>query len=361
MLLMNDNQGNMNDSTDFSPIPVTILTGFLGAGKTTLLNYLLENSANERIAIIENEFASENIDGALIKKTATTEVIELANGCVCCTIKGAFFESLLALHQQSLLARRHGKAGFDRLIVETTGLADPSPIIQSFFINTELHETFMLDGVIVLVDAQHTLTHLKQYPVCASQIGFADKIIVSKQDLIDDVALEALLAQLFRINQKAPIVFAVQGAIESSEWLNLHAFHLNDESPVAEQPVRFRLRPDVSPNGRLIQTNLQDIQSYDQSINSHVIKTIHPLDLDKIGEWMEKLIENFGHDLLRYKGILFIEGESRKLIVQGIHKVVGFDYGDDWGDMQKESILVLIGRNLKIDDIENDFNQCIIK
>ncbi len=356
---MNYNQTEMIDSTEFSPIPVTILTGFLGAGKTTLLNYLLQNSANERIAIIENEFASESIDGALIKKTATTEVIELANGCVCCTIKGVFFESLLALHQQSLQARCNGEAGFDRLIVETTGLADPSPIIQSFFVNTELHETFMLDGVIVLVDAQHTLAHLKQHPVCASQIGFADKIIVSKQDLVDDIVLETLLEQLLRINQKAPIVFALQGAVEPSEWLNLHAFHLNGESPVAERPVRFQMRPQSFSNPQLIQNQAQHSQSYDQSIRSHILKTNTPLDLDKIGAWMEDLIEQSGHDLLRYKGVLFIEGEARKLIVQGIHKVVGFDYGDDWGDTHKQSILVLIGRNLKIDDIENDFNQCL--
>ena len=339
----------MDDSTH---IPVTLLTGFLGAGKTTLLNYLLENSPHQKIAIIENEFAAENIDAILLKRQATTEVIELANGCVCCTIKGELHDALLKIHTDTQTALAQGLPAFSRIIIETTGLADPSPIIQTFFVDEVLREYFILDAVITLVDAQHTLNHLSEHPVCASQIGFADRLVITKTDCISAADLDLLCQQLQNINAKAPILIAAHGRLEPAQWLDLHAFNLNDESPISRlvlPPISHQANPPVF--------SLQNRRSYQSDVVSHILKCQQALDLDKIGTWMETLIETHGHDLLRYKGLLFIHDEPRILIVQGIHKVAGFDYGVAWQNTP-ESILILIGRNLPIDTIREQFLTC---
>lgn len=213
-----------DEMTPKMPLPVTILTGFLGSGKTTLINYLLEHNHGERIAIIENEFGAVNVDGALLKKDADVEIVELSNGCVCCSIRGELTE---ALHD--LLAKMDsGAFKADRLLLETTGLADPAPIVQAFFVDEIIRERIMLDAVITLVDAFHIIKQLDEHRVAASQIGFADRIILTKADSVDEMQKEYVLSRINAINSKAEIFEALKGALPKKVWIGIGAFDLND-------------------------------------------------------------------------------------------------------------------------------------
>ncbi|ACZ12211.1 CobW family GTP-binding protein [Sulfurospirillum deleyianum] len=327
-------------------LPVTILTGFLGAGKTTLLNYLLEHNDGEKVAIIENEFGSVGVDGALLKGNANSEVIELSNGCVCCSIRGELTE---ALHD---LLRKidTGKLQVDRLILETTGVADPSPIVQTFFFDEEIAERIMLDAVIVLVDAIHVLKQLDEHRVCAAQIGFADRIILTKTDQIDDAQKELVLSRLHTINSKAEIFEAYKGALPKEIWLGLDAFEINDALGVSQG---FYQAKDVKHIQFKNFSTQKPSQSWNDDIISYVFEA-EELDIKKIGAFMEELVEEYGNDMLRYKGVLAIKDEPNRLIVQGVHKVVGFDYGSPF-EQKRHSLLVVIGRKLPFEALKQRF------
>ncbi|MDR2173737.1 MAG: GTP-binding protein [Burkholderiales bacterium] len=338
----------------FAMIPVTILTGFLGVGKTTLLNTLLRENHGEKIAIIENEFGEINLDTRLLTQNAEVEIIELTNGCVCCTVRGELTASL-----QNLLERRDaGALAFDRLILETTGLADPAPIIQTFFVDEILRERFQLDAVIALVDSEHAQKQLNEHRVAASQIGFADRLLLTKVDRLpltgindDDKAL--LIDRLRKINARAPIIEVVHGQLSHKDWLGLHAFNLEstlslDEAYIAPNASAPAFIPIRQPRSLLN-------RSWNDNIASHIFEA-GEMNLVRVGAWMESLIEAHGNDMLRYKGILAIAGEPRRLIVQGVHKVVGFDYGEPWRSKEpRRSVLVVIGRELPLDAMKNGF------
>ncbi|WP_159566530.1 CobW family GTP-binding protein [Budvicia diplopodorum] len=335
-----------------SPLPVTILTGFLGSGKTTLINHLLEQYPDERIAIIENEFGAVGVDGGLLGKHSAIEVIELTNGCVCCSVRGELTE---ALHD--LLNRRDtGALRFDRLLLETTGLADPAPIIQTFFVDEILRQRLQLDAVVTLVDAEHAQKQLTEHRVAVSQVGFADRLILTKLDRIDTQTKALLLDRLRKINARAIMCEADHGLIDKSAWINIQAFNLDDSfnvdpaftlSPKAHyNSVAFR---PITPSPTLLN------RSWNDDITSHVFEA-GDVDIKLIGAFMETAIEKYGNDMLRYKGILAINDEPRRLIVQGVHRVVGFDYGAAWSTNEtRQTLLVIIGRNLPIDILRNDF------
>lgn len=338
-----------------SPVPATILTGFLGAGKTTLLNHLLRENRGEKIAIIENEFGEVNLDSRLLTSGTDVEIVELTNGCVCCTVRGELTSAL-----QNLLARRDADTlAFDRLILETTGLADPAPVIQTFFVDEMLRERFQLDAVITLVDSEHAQKQLDEHRVAASQIGFADRLLLAKTDRLlltkadCDDAKTLLIDRLRKINARAPIVEVVHGQLPREEWLDLHAFNLEsalavDEAFVASNVSAHAFVPIRQPKSLLK-------RSWNDSIGSHVLEA-GEMDLVRVGTWMESLIEDHGNDMLRYKGILAIADEPRRLIVQGVHKVVGFDYGEPWrSEETRRSMLVVIGRELPIETMKNGF------
>lgn len=340
----------MTDLVSPSLLPVTLLTGFLGSGKTTLINYLLKNNHNEKVIIIENEFGPINIDSNLLNVSTDIQIIEMTNGCICCTVQGELTESLHKL----LLKRSTGELQFDRLIIETTGLADPAPIIQTFFIDNLLREKIRLDAVITLVDAQHILKHLNKHRVALSQIGFADRIILTKTDCVNDEQKFEVINRLHKINHKANIFETIQGQIPKSQWLDIKAFELSDELTINKG--FFVINPTQKLEVGFKPLPLQkQTPSWNDNICSYLFEA-GELDLKKIGSFMENLVEQYGNDMLRYKGILAIKGNDQRLIVQGIHKVVGFDYGSPWKTpSERISRLVIISRTLPFNKLNQDF------
>ena len=328
-------------------VAVTLLTGFLGAGKTTLLNHFLRHQANVSVAILENEFGAANIDGALLEGGSGVSVVELSNGCVCCSVRGEFRAALA-----DLLARRAaGELQFERLIVETTGLADPAPIIQTFFVEEELRDALRLDAVITLADCEHIARQLDEHPVAAAQLGFADRILLTKTDRVDEGTRAAAIARVHRINPRAQILDIMQGECPAALWLDLDAFTLSDE---------LNLSPDLN----IVRAGRQGFEafsplsaqprSWHDAISAELFEG-GELDLKRIGAFMERAIDLHGNDMLRYKGVLAIAGEPRRLIVQGVHKVAGFDYGSPWGEEVPQSRLVIIGRYLPVDELRAGF------
>ncbi|GAB4063760.1 CobW family GTP-binding protein [Uliginosibacterium sediminicola] len=326
-------------------IPVTLLTGFLGAGKTTLLNRLLAGAHGERIAVIENEFGAVGIDGDLLDPAAVG-VVELSNGCICCSVRGALSEALA-----DLLARREaGSLQFDRLIIEGTGLADPVPIAQVFFTDPMLRDRFELDGVITLVDAIHFAEQLRRERVCASQIAFADRLLVSRCDLVDEAALETLHAQLRTINARAPMGDARKLAEDWQDLLHIGGFRLDERG--------------LPSSGWQVSSSKQNVfgarRSSEVPVSSMILEHSQALDLDAISAFVDTLLADYAHDLLRYKGILSLAEEPRRLIFQGVHRIAGFDFGREWqADEQRLSRIVLIGRELPEEKLRAAFLACV--
>ena len=315
-----------------SPIPVTILSGFLGAGKTTLLRYLLKAEHGLKIAVIENEFSDAGIDTQLLGDEPV-QVMTLANGCVCCTIHTDLTKALYLLLERL----DSGEIAFDRLVIECTGLADPAPVAQTFFIDEELRERYLLDGIITLVDAAHAQVHLTQ-TIAQAQIGFADRLLVSKRDLVDDATFDALSERLTRINRRAPIRVVEHGKIDLAELLDVRGFNLN-----ADLGGGVSLRP------------VQPAASVDR-ISSLVLRTDKPLDIDRLSEFMNELLENHGKQLLRYKGVLNIAGEARRLVFQGVLKLYGFDWDTEWAEGEvRDSVMVFIADDLPEEKIREGF------
>ena len=330
-------------------VAVTLLTGFLGAGKTTLLNHFLRHHADASVAILENEFGAANIDGALLERGAGVSVVELSNGCVCCSVRGEFGAALA-----DLLARRAaGELSFERLIVETTGLADPAPIIQTFFVEEGLRDALRLDAVITLADCEHIGRQLDENPVAAAQLGFADRILLTKTDRVDEAVREAAIARIHGINPRAEILDIVQGECPAALWLDLDAFTLSDELGLSSG---LRIVRGSGQGFEAFSPLSARPRSWHDAISAQLFEG-GELDLKKIGTFMESCVERHGNDMLRYKGVLAIAGEPRRLIVQGIHRVVGFDYGSPWGDEVPQSRLVIIGRYLPVDELRAGFLQ----
>ena len=335
-----------------APIPVTLLSGFLGSGKTTLLNHLLASRPDERIAIVENEFGAVGIDGSLLSSRDSVEVIELSNGCVCCSVRGELTEAL-----NDLLTRRdQGELNFNRLLLETTGLADPAPVVQTFFVDDTLRERFQLDAVITLIDAEHAQQQLDEHRVAVAQAGFADRLVLSKLDRIDAECKTLLLDRLRKINARAPILEADHGQLPPEEWIDIQAFNLDDALTV---DAAYLPATGNTSSYRTIKRGAPLLaRSWSDDITSQIFEG-GEMDLEKIGIWMESVIAIHGNDMLRYKGVLAITDESRRLIIQGVHKVTGFDYGADWADDEpRRSLLVVIGRTLPVDELRAGFASC---
>lgn len=315
-----------------APIPVTVLTGFLGAGKTTLLRYMLQAEHDLKLAVIENEYSETPIDGQLLG-SEPVELLTLANGCVCCSIHVELEKALYLL----LDRLDSGELAFERLVIECTGLADPAPVAQTFFAGDELCERYVLDGIITLVDAANAERHLQE-PIAQAQVGFADRILLSKTDLVDAGAVETLGARLARINRRAPVRIVEHGRIELAELLDIRGFNLNaDLAPLSS------LRPLLPAAGK-------------DRIATLVLKSERPLDMQRLSAFMEDLLARHGDALLRYKGVLEVAGEARRLVFQGVLRLYGFDWDAEWAAGEtRESVLVFIGDNLPQAEIRAGF------
>jgi G3E family GTPase len=314
------------------PIAVTILTGFLGAGKTTLLRHILNAEHGYKIAVIENEFGEVPIDNALIGERAS-RITTLSNGCICCSKSNELADALLDL----LDGVDQGQLEFDRLIIECTGMADPGPITQTFFSHEILCERFLLDGIITLVDAAHADQQLNQFSIAQAQVGYADRILLTKTDVAPDC--ETLIQRLQQMNARAPVYKVTHGDIDLGVLFDIEGFVLNDKLTLTPPAPLFRRIPQAQNN-----------------IGSIVVYHDQPLELMQISEVMEGLLLEYADSLLRYKGILSIKDEPRRLLFQGVQRLYNADWDREWlADEECRSTLVFIGVDLPEDTIRQRF------
>ena len=311
-----------------SPIPVTLLTGYLGAGKTTLLNYILTEKHGHRIAVIENEFGDINIDAELVL-SADEEIFELTNGCVCC-VATARADLLRILDK--LLARREK---YDYILVETSGAADPTPVAQTFFATEKLMRETALDAIVTLVDAKHAAAHLDHHAV--DQIVIADRIIMNKVDLVAAEELGALEAQVRRLNATAPILRSSHARVDLANILGIGAFSAQ----------RGELALDAQGH------------SHDSNLESESFVFQREFDRQRFEILLKKLLDEKGDDLYRLKGILAFADEPRRYVLQAVHRMMDLKPADAWGAEQPVSKLVFIGRNLNRTETEAALRRCL--
>ncbi len=319
------------------PIPVTILTGFLGAGKTTLLNRILRENHGEKIAVIENEFGEEGVDNEILADTKE-QIVEMNNGCICCTVRGDLIRILNSLYKR----RAKGEFNFSRVIIETTGMADPAPVAQTFFADEKVNERYLLDAVVTVVDAKHGLTQLKDFSEAQQQVAFADRLLVSKTDVTAEEETQKLMERLRKLNVRAPIKKVNFGETPIQDLLDIRGFNLN---------AILEIQPDFLTS---------DDHEHHDEVHSFVIKSEKPLDVRKVDRYIGSLINLYGEQMLRYKGILYIKGEPRRVVFQGVHMMAGFDFASEWpDDAKKESTIVFIGRKLPEPLFRELFEDCI--
>jgi G3E family GTPase len=354
-------------------IPATILTGFLGSGKTTLLKRVLSEAHGQKIAVIENEFGEENIDNEILVADTNEQIIQMSNGCICCTIREDLRTTLRDLAEK----KRKGELDFDRVVIETTGLADPGPVAQTFFMDDEIAEQYLLDSILTLVDAKHAAQQLNDRQEARRQVGFADQIFISKSDLVAQDEVAALIHRLKHMNPRAPQRSVHFGDVKISEVFDLRGFNLNAKLDIDPD---FLKEDDHNhahhghdhghehahgehcdhPSHAHDHAGHGHHHHHDDDVKSFVFRSEKAFDPAKLEDFLGAIVNIYGPRMLRYKGVLHMRGTERKVIFQGVHQLMGSDLGPKWAeDETRLSKMVFIGLDLPKDIFLQGLEQCV--
>ncbi len=355
-----------------SLIPATILTGFLGSGKTTLLKRVLAEAHGQKIAVIENEFGEENIDSDILVSDTNEQIIQMSNGCICCTIR----EDLRNTLQMLAAKKRKGLLDFDRVVIETTGVADPGPVAQTFFMDDEIAESYLLDSILTLVDAKHAEQQLNDRQEARRQVGFADQIFISKTDLVSKEETDALMHRLKHMNPRAPQKAVHFGEVALSEVFDLRGFNLNAKLDIDPDFLKeddhehghdhgdhegHDHAPGEACNHPSHAHGDGHHHAHDDDVKSFVFKSDRPFDPAKLEDFLGAIVNIYGPRMLRYKGVLYMKGTDRKVIFQGVHQLMGSDLGPQWAEGEaRGSKMVFIGIDLPKDILLQGMEQSLV-
>jgi G3E family GTPase len=354
-----------------SLIPVTILTGFLGSGKTTLLKRILTEAHGQKIAVIENEFGEENIDNEILVNDTQENIIQMNNGCICCSIREDLRDTLQVLAEK----KRKGQLTFDRVVIETTGLADPGPVAQTFFMDEEIAEQYLLDSILTLVDAKHADSQLNDRQEARRQIGFADQIFISKTDLIGADELTALMHRITHMNPRAPQKVVHFGEVAISDVFDLRGFNLNAKLDIDPDFLKADEHDHDHEGHNHAEGEHCDHPSHahehasehghhhvhDDDVKSFVFRSDKAFSPARLEDFLGAIVNIYGPRMLRYKGVLHMEGTERKVIFQGVHQLMGSDLGPAWAAGEvKTSKMVFIGIDLPRDIFMQGLEQCLV-
>ncbi|SFS55682.1 GTP-binding protein [Paenibacillus sp. 453mf] len=323
-------------------IPVTIITGFLGAGKTTLLNHILNEDHGHKMAVIVNEFGEVGIDNELIVKS-DEEIIEMNNGCICCTVRSDLVDIMENLLHRKFVSSPE-RIHYDRVVVETTGLADPAPVIQTFLAEPLISQFFRVDAVITVADAKHAEYHLDHSRETKGQVAFADVILLNKTDLVTREDLARLESRLKNINSHARLLYTQYSVIDLNEILGIYTFDMDHKL-------------EVDPHFM----DHHHHHHHEDDVFSIVLTESRPLDLEKVNKFINTWLVEHATDTYRYKGILNVQRTNKRVVFQGVHMMFGVDAEREWNAGEdRTSRIVIIGKNLDEDWFRSQFSECAV-
>jgi G3E family GTPase len=338
-------------SSSHAPIPVTVITGFLGAGKTTLLNRILTENHGKRIAVIENEFGEIGVDHQLVIQS-DEEIFELNNGCICCRVRGDLIRILAKLRQR--------RDKFDVVLIETTGLADPGPVAQTFFTDEEVKESFVLDGIVTVVDAKHVGLHFDDTREVREQIGFADVILLNKTDLVLPVELEKIEERIRKMNPMAKLHRTENAVIDLDRVLNVGGFDLKRALELEPDFLKDAEDEHHHHHEHDHEHEEEHDHHHDEDVTSVGISTPGDLDEKKLSDWLGALLRTKGQDIFRMKGILAVKGREQRFVFQGVHMLMDGRPDRPWGKEPRHNALIFIGRNLDRKELNEGFKSCLV-